>query len=179
MPISVTIHNRQRTRAVDTRRLRQLICCLLTELLEVPRAELGLNLVGTSEMIRVNEQFLEHQGSTDVITFDHTSGDPPPEAGNQKSAVKPPTSDLRPLNLHGELFICVDEALIQARRFRTTWQAELVRYMIHGLLHLRCFDDRHATARRLMKREENRLLRELARRFDLKKLARTRRSRAA
>ena len=51
--------------------------------------------------------------------------------------------------------------------------------MIHGVLHLRGFDDRPATARRVMKREENRLLRELAGRSDLNQLARARRKRDA
>jgi probable rRNA maturation factor len=68
----------------------------------------------------------------------------------------------------------VDEAIIQARRFRTSWPAELVRYLVHGVLHLRGFDDHTAADRRRMKTEENRLLRLLAGRFPLSQLARTR-----
>ena len=79
--------------------------------------------------------------------------------------------DPRP-NLHGELFICVDEAIRQARRFRTTWQSELVRYVVHGVLHLLGHDDHHAADRRKMKREENRLVRLMARRFAFTRLAR-------
>ena len=45
------------------------------------------------------------------------------------------------LLLHGEIFICVDEAIRQARRFGTIWQSEIVRYLIHGVLHLLGFDD--------------------------------------
>jgi len=41
----------------------------------------------------------------------------------------------------------------------------LARYLIHGVLHLRGFDDRTPRARLTMKREEDRLLRELSRRF--------------
>jgi probable rRNA maturation factor len=59
----------------------------------------------------------------------------------------------------------------QARRFGVTWQAELARYIIHGILHLRGHDDQNATARRRMKREEGRLLKELDGRFRLSKLA--------
>ena len=80
--------------------------------------------------------------------------------------------------LHGEIFICVDEAVVQARRFRASWQSELVRYVIHGVLHLRGFDDLHPAGRRKMKREEDRLLREIALRFALSKLARRPRLRA-
>jgi probable rRNA maturation factor len=64
----------------------------------------------------------------------------------------------------------MDEALIQARRFRTTWQTELVRYLIHGVLHLQGHDDRRSVSRRSMKKEEARLLKKLGRRFCLSKL---------
>ena len=111
-------------------------------------------------MTRVNETFLQHEGSTDVITFDHSELSPGPQ-----------TPDPR-LNLHGELFICVDEAIRQARRFRTTWQSELVRYVVHGVLHLLGHDDHHAADRRKMKREENRLVRLMARRFAFTRLSR-------
>ena len=43
--------------------------------------------------------------------------------------------------LHGEIFICVDEAVWQARKFRTSWQSEIVRYLVHGVLHLLGHDD--------------------------------------
>ena len=72
--------------------------------------------------------------------------------------------------LHGEIFICVDEAVSQARKFGVSWQSEVARYVIHGVLHLLGHDDLRAGARCKMKREENRLLRELSRRFALSKL---------
>jgi len=74
--------------------------------------------------------------------------------------------------LRGEVFICMDEALLQARRYRTSWQAELVRYIVHGVLHLCGFDDHCTPDRRRMKRAEDRLLRQLAARFPLSRLAR-------
>jgi probable rRNA maturation factor len=73
--------------------------------------------------------------------------------------------------LHGELFICLEVAVAQARGFRTNWQTELARYVVHGVLHLRGFDDLQPAKRRKMKREEDRLLGQLSRRFDLKQLA--------
>jgi rRNA maturation RNase YbeY len=110
-------------------------------------------------MTLVNEAFLRHEGSTDVITFDHQN----PESGSQKSG----------LNLHGELFVCVDEAILQAKQFRTSWQSEIVRYIVHGVLHLLGHDDLKSELRRKMKREENRLVRRLAKRFSLAQLARS------
>ena len=157
--IRVTLLNRQRARKVDARQLRVITLALLGEL-QITSAEFGVNLVSDAEMTRVNETFLQHEGSTDVITFDHS-----------EFFTRPQTPDPRP-NLHGELFICVDEAIRQARRFRTTWQSELVRYVVHGVLHLLGHDDHRAADRRKMKREENRLVRLMARRFAFTRLAR-------
>ena len=157
--IRVALLNRQCARKVDARQLRVITLALLGEL-QITSAEFGVNLVSDAEMTRVNETFLQHEGSTDVITFDHSELSP-----------RPQTPDPRP-NLHGELFICVDEAIRQARRFRTTWQSELVRYVVHGVLHLLGHDDHHAADRRKMKREENRLVRLMARRFAFTRLAR-------
>ena len=159
MELQVSIINRQRTRKADARRLRE-ITLLLLDGLQITSAEFGVNLVADAEMTHVNQTFLQHEGSTDVITFDHSE---------HSSSLQTP--DPRP-QLHGELFICVDEAIRQARRFRTTWQAELVRYIVHGVLHLLGHDDHRAVDRRKMKREENRLVRQLARRFDFTRLTR-------
>jgi len=106
----------------------------------------------------VNWQFLQHEGSTDVITFDHL------EKRKAKSG--------KQRKFHGELFICVNVAVKQAKEFKTSWQAELVRYVVHGVLHLLGYDDLQPALRRQMKREENRRMRWLARRFALAQLAR-------
>jgi len=123
--------------------------------LSVSDYELGFHFVEAPEMARVNEQFLQHHGSTDVITFDHGS-----------------TAE----RLHGEIFISIPDAVKQAREFRTTWQSEVVRYIVHGLLHLRGYDDLKPANRREMKREENRLLRKVSSSFTLGRIARARKS---
>jgi probable rRNA maturation factor len=64
----------------------------------------------------------------------------------------------------------VDEAIAQARKYRCPWQSELARYVIHGALHLRGYDDKRAPSRSRMKREEERLLRLISSRFNLRKL---------
>ncbi len=137
-PISLVITNRQRDRKVDTRRVRAVAEAALAEAGQ--GAELGIHLVSAKRSAEVNWQFLRHEGPTDIITFDHGS---------------------TPERLFGEMFICVPEAVRQAAEFRTTWEAELLRYVIHGLLHLRGYDDLESAKRRVMKREENRLVRKL------------------
>ncbi len=145
--------DRQKICAFDRRFFRRIARALLEELLGRMHYELGIHLVSASEMTVLNESFLGHKGSTDVLTFDHSEG-----AGDE--------------SLHGEIFICVDEALMQARRFRVSWQTEAVRYLVHGILHLQGCDDADPRSRRAMKRRENLLLKELSQRFDLCRLER-------
>jgi rRNA maturation RNase YbeY len=154
------LRNRQRTRKVDLRQFRKIIQAALGNLAVAPDSELCFHLVAAPEMTRVNETFLHHAGSTDVITFDYA---------DHASRTTHHASQL-----HGEILICLDEAVTQAKKFRTTWQSEMVRYLVHGVLHLQGFDDHRAADRRKMKREENRLLRELSRRFPISKLAQRR-----
>lgn len=136
--------DRQRTRRVDRRLLVRLATAVLGHMDRT--AEVGIHLVGPREMEAVNVRFLGHTGSTDIITFDHGSG-----AGR----------------LHGEMFICIADAVAQAEEFGTTWTAELARYVVHGLLHLDGYDDLEPAARRVMKRRENTLVRWLARNHPL------------
>ena len=158
------LRSRQHARTLSLRQFRRVMDCLLVEFLGIEEFEVGITFVGASEMTRLNQSFLQHDDSTDVITFDY-SGRP--------SANRTPGEGRRsrPMPIHGELFICVEEAIVQARRFGSTWQSELVRYAVHGILHLLGHDDHGASKLRRMKREENRLLRELTGRFVVSHLA--------
>jgi probable rRNA maturation factor len=156
--MNVVLANHQRTRNLNLRLLKQIANALLVDL-KIEDAELGVHLIAAPEMTRLNEKFLRHQGSTDVITFDYS------DAGRQTPAAR--------RQLHGEIFICVDEAILQAHKFGTRWQSEIVRYLVHGILHLLGYDDSHAGERRKMKREEDRRVRELSRRFSLAQPGRT------
>jgi len=173
--MSVTIANRQRARKIERLLLKKITNALLVGL-EVETAEIGICLVAEPEMTRLNEIFLKHRGSTDVIAFDYsekTAG-----ADVRRLLREKPTPQKRSetpyvvsyKTIQGEIFVCVDEAVLQARKFGTSWQSEVVRYLVHGVLHLLGFDDSSASARRKMKREENRWLREMTRHFPLSKL---------
>ena len=65
--------------------------------------------------------------------------------------------------LFGEVFVCVPVAVQQAGTFHTTWQSEIIRYAIHGVLHLLGHRDHSPSARRRMKTAEQRWLRWLER----------------
>ena len=142
--------NRQRAKRLNIRRLREITKATLAEL-GVLHWNLGFHFVGPRTMARINQQHLNHEGTTDVITFDY-------------SAPRSQTPDPRP-HLHGEAFICVAVAVTQAREFGTSWESEVVRYIVHALLHLCGFDDLKPAARRAMKRQENRMVKKLARRL--------------
>ncbi len=162
--MTVTIASRQRVRKINRRMLKQITSALLAGL-KIEKVDLGIHLVAAPEMTRLNEKFLRHAGPTDVITFDYT------ETGRAGSTL--PTDGAHGVTrptIHGEIFVCVDEAVLQARKFRTSWQSEIIRYVVHGVLHLLGHDDRRAASRRKMKCEEDRLVCELSRRFPLSKL---------
>lgn len=156
---TLVIRNRQRCRRIGTSLLRRILRAVLATEFSVSDFELGIHLVNDREMARINERFLNHAGSTDVITFDHAEPGVPASGDAD-----------RPIRLHGEIFISVPDAVSQAREFKTTWQAELVRYAIHGLLHLAGYDDLQSAARRKMKRAENRILSAVVQSFPISQI---------
>ena len=164
------LHHRQTTRRLNLRLLRRITRALLHEVRPHGAFDLAIYVVAEPEMTRLNETYLRHQGSTDVITFDYAE-----EVGLEKAGegLVHGTGDEReacPSALHGEIFVCLDEAVSQARRFHTNWQSELVRYVVHGVLHLLSYDDLNSRARQRMKAAEDALVRQLARQFELHRL---------
>jgi probable rRNA maturation factor len=168
--MNLVILNRQRVRNTNRRLLKKIAAALLAEL-EIEKAEIGICLVAAPEMTRLNETFLKHRGSTDVIAFDYRDNvEQASSLSHSKNRKVRDRQDACP-TIHGEIFVCVDEAVLQARKFGTGWQLEIVRYVVHGVLHLLGFDDSSASARRRMKRAEGRLLGKLSRRFSLAQLS--------
>lgn len=166
--MTLSTANRQHTRKINLRLLKQIAEALLAEL-KIQNAEVEINLVAATAMTRLNEKFLQHAGPTDVLTFDYAN------QGGQGFVATPNVraTTKRCPPLHGEIFICVDEAILQAGTYRTGWQSEIIRYLIHGVLHLLGHDDSTAGKRHRMKQEESRLLRGLSRRFSLAQLGGT------
>ena len=140
--------NRQKIRAISLPLLKRITLRFLEQVAPAEGYELGIHLVAAPEMAKINEQYLQHEGSTDVITFNYREG--------KKTGP-----------ILGEIFICIDDAIKQAKEFKTSWQSEVVRYVVHGILHLLGYDDLKPDLRREMKREENRYVNSLSREFDL------------
>jgi rRNA maturation RNase YbeY len=150
---NLDVRNRQRGREVNVRQLRRIVRTLVVEVLDHPHFDVGVYLLGQAAMTRLNEEQLGHSGATDVITFDYQL----PELSNW---------------LGGEIFVCVPVAVEQASEFRTTWQEEIVRYIVHGLLHLEGYDDHRPVDRARMKRQEAKVLRRLAELYRLRSIGR-------
>lgn len=146
---AIWVSNHQRLQRLDSAAVLRLAHSVLDHLQLT--AELGILFVGPKRMAQLNWQYLQHEGSTDVITFDHGSS---------------------PKHLHGDIAICVADAVSQAAEFHTTWPEEITRYVIHGILHLLGYDDLTPTQRRAMKQVENRLL-NLAKRKGWHQVGRT------
>ena len=145
----LSVRNQQRRFSVSSREVRKAMELLLTDLLQIKTFDLSVLFVNETRMTQLNQTHLQHEGPTDILTFDYCT---------------------RTL-LHGELVICPAIASEHARKYRTSLGCELMRYMIHGVLHLQGFDDKTASARHKMKNEENRLLQRLARRFPVDSIA--------
>jgi rRNA maturation RNase YbeY len=171
----LAIRSRQRLQRLDLGLMRRVLQALLRDAWPNGRFDLAIHVVAAPEITRLNESFLKHKGATDVITFDYAEKEGQASVrfpGEPAVSASLGRRDACPVLLHGEIFVCLDEALSQARRFHTTWQSELVRYVVHGVLHLLGYDDHESRARRKMKRVEDALVRKLARRFEFSRLGR-------
>lgn len=98
---------------------------------------LQINFVSSQHIKFLNEEYLDHKGSTDIITFNYSSQN---------------------FILDAEIYLCLDVAKENAKSFDVSVQNELVRLLIHGILHLIGFDDLDVSDRKKMKNEENRLV---------------------
>ena len=151
MSRALLFRNRQRARKFDLRVLRGILESFLENFAGRKGWELGIHFVDGPAIKNLNETWLHHRGPTDVITFDYN--DPQ-----------------QPEVIAGDIFICVPEAIRHAKQFRATWQSEIIRYIVHGVLHLSGFDDCSALERKRMKVEEDRMLHQLEREFDFRRI---------
>lgn len=100
-------------------------------------------------MAAVNSDFVGHEGTTDVITFNYLEGD----CGEDDVAV--------------ELLICTDVAeRVGLQRKDSDYARELVLYLVHGLLHCAGYDDLEPESRRKMRAAERRVLKILTDEFN-------------
>ncbi len=101
--------------------------------------------ISDKDLADLHGKFLNDPSETDVITFDISDNE---------------------TEIDAEIYISVDRAKRQAAEYGVGFENELLRLMIHGLLHLKGYDDRTESDFSLMKEAENRLVEEFARAID-------------
>jgi rRNA maturation RNase YbeY len=84
----------------------------------------------------LNVEFLNHDTYTDIISFDYTVGK----------------------ELHGDVFISIDRVKENAENFNQTFEDELRRVMVHGILHYCGYKDKSEEEAKIMRDKENHYL---------------------
>jgi probable rRNA maturation factor len=134
----ITVRNLQRKVPVDVVDLEMFARNAAELCLRLPRRkktdlaqlrEISVLIVSDRKIASLHRQFMNESGPTDVITFQH-----------------------------GEIFVGVESARRNARRFGNAFERELRLYVVHGLLHLHGFDDRNAASARRMRVVQRKIL---------------------
>lgn len=84
-------------------------------------------------ILEINKQYLNHDYFTDIITFDYSEGSV----------------------ISGDIFISVDTVQSNSEEFGVSFEVELLRIIIHGVLHLCGQDDKTPELRNEMTIKEN------------------------
>jgi probable rRNA maturation factor len=89
----------------------------------------------TDEYLReINIQFLNHKTYTDIITFNYNPSE---------------------TEIEGEIYISIDRVRENAENYKTDFQTELNRVMIHGVLHLLGYNDKTKQEKKAMREKED------------------------
>ena len=95
--------------------------------------ELSLVFCSDEYILEVNQNYLQHDYYTDIITFDYCSGS----------------------QISGDLIISLDTVLSNSKKFNSSYNTELHRVIIHGVLHLLGYKDKTAIEAEEMRRNED------------------------
>lgn len=98
--------------------------------------EIGYLFVDDEKILEVNREYLGHDYYTDVITFDYDEED----------------------TVSGDIVISLDTVRSNAELFGKTYEDELYRVIIHGILHLCGINDKGPGEREIMEAAENKAL---------------------
>jgi probable rRNA maturation factor len=135
--IAIHITNRQKTLPIDRPRIRQAIQAILRDA-DIAHAEISIAIVDDPTIAKLHGQFLDDPTPTDVLSFVLEQGEH---------------------SLEGEVVASADTALACAAGYKSTPEDELLRYVIHGTLHLVGYDDSTPRQRATMRTKERKYLR--------------------
>ena len=97
---------------------------------------LGYVFCSDDFLLEINQQFLDHDTLTDIVTFDYTEG----------------------TILNGEIYISTDRVADNAKDFNVDFDTELRRVIIHGLLHMCGYGDKTDDEKSHMRKKEDEYL---------------------
>ena len=98
--------------------------------------ELSFVFCSDEYLLKMNIDYLKHDFYTDVITFDYSEGD----------------------IISGDVFISIDRIKENAEKYNVTFENELQRVMIHGVLHLVGYKDKTEEELKQMREKESQYL---------------------
>lgn len=100
-------------------------------------SEIEVVFVDDNQILEMNRKFLNHDYITDILTFPYNND---------------------PTSLDGSLICCASQIEHQARDHNVSFQNEILRVVIHGLLHLAGYDDHTDEDTRIMRKLEDKYL---------------------
>jgi probable rRNA maturation factor len=133
----ISITNVQTAHPIEDNRLEAAVRAILKGE-RVRSAKVSVAIVDDATIHRLNREYLQHDESTDVLSF---------------------VLEKNESTLEGEVVVCVDTAAATAARFGWATADELLLYTVHGTLHLLGYDDQTpVTLREMRERERHYLL---------------------
>ena len=132
---------------------------------KVPVESIDFILCNDEYLLQINQQFLQHDDLTDIITFDLTepSGGSSGLAPSLREGVSPLRVGKRYALVsgpkQGEIYISIERVLDNAASLGFSREEELRRVMFHGCLHLCGYKDKLNEQKAIMRKMEDKYLR--------------------
>jgi rRNA maturation RNase YbeY len=95
--------------------------------------EISYTLMSDNDLLEINKEMLNHDFYTDIITIDQSIDD----------------------ILSGDIFISIDRVKENAEQMNINFNEEILRVLIHGILHIVGFNDHKETDKKQMRAEED------------------------
>jgi probable rRNA maturation factor len=136
--LSINIfHDNISFRLKDGRKIKKLISRIISEEYKIS-GDINIIITDDNSILKINTEYLQHNYFTDVISFSYY------EEGT----------------INGEVYISIDTVKTNAYNYNVSLNEELLRVLIHGILHLTGYEDNTKSEKISMSEMENKWIRE-------------------